>query len=135
MIRRDDCLKRTIAACTIIGFVAIIVMLCTWIFSRNEKTEESPTPVPTPAVTATTKPTPTNKPDYVWDKPTNPPTGTDIDITINPDDKDKDNVENREEDSINYDDYISVDKDGNITIDFDAYTKDLNKEHSEEKDD
>ena len=133
MVKKEDFLKRTIAACAIIGVVIIVIMLCTWLFSRGEELAENPTPVPTPAVTATVKPTPTNKPDYIWDKPTTYPTGTDVDITINPSDKDKDNVENREDESINYDDYISVDKDGTVTIDFDAYTEDLYKEDSEEK--
>ena len=89
----------------------------------NEDTGEgTPTPVPTLAPTLTTKPTP--KPTIAYQKPTAVPTQKPINVDTT--DPTPAPGEEEKEDPTDFDSspYVSVDENGNIIFDFDAYTKD-----------
>lgn len=151
--------KRRLLIGAVFGCAIILMVLIGVIVFAKPKKKIEPevgvTVTPTVGLTATPVPTPTKKPDVVWDKPTGTPEDADIIVDPNKSDKpgnggdsgqeggkeesstgkDKDKKEEVEIDTmgtgLNYDDYITVDKDGTIHINMDKYTEDINKKMEE----
>lgn len=151
--------KRRLLICAVFGCAVILMVLIGVIVFVNPEKRIEPgvgvTVTPTVGITVTPAPTPTKKPDVVWDKPTGTPDDAGIIVDPSKSDKpnnvgdgkqeggkeesstgkDKDKKEEVEIDTmgtgLNYGDYITVDKDGTIHINMDKYTEDINKKMEE----